>query len=54
MRHSVSSPEFVKSTPLRVVFSTPFSLFYLAMKHCVSFLKYYVKRGFSSGCVSNS
>ena len=35
--------EFVKNTPLRVVFSTLFSVFHPVMKHCVSCLIYYVK-----------
>ena len=35
--------KFVKNTPLRVVFSTLFSVFYLVMKHCVSCLIYYIK-----------
>ena len=30
-----------KNTPLRVVFSTVFSVFHLVMKHCVSCLIYY-------------
>ena len=33
--------KFVKNTPLRVVFSTLFSVFHLVMKHCVSCLIYY-------------
>ena len=36
------SSKFVKNTPLRVVFSTLFSVFHLVMKHCVSCLIYYV------------
>ena len=48
IRHSVSSPDentskFVKNTPLRVVFSTLFSVFHLVMKHCISCLIYYLK-----------
>ena len=34
---------FVKNTPLRVVFSTLFSVFHLVMKHCISCLIYYFK-----------
>ena len=33
----------IKNTPLRVVFSTLFSVFHLVMKHCVSCLIYYIK-----------
>ena len=33
--------KFVKNTPLRVVFSTLFSVFHLVMKHCFSCLIYY-------------
>ena len=36
-----NTSKFVKNTPLRVVFSTLFSVFYLVMKHCVSCLIYY-------------
>ena len=36
--------KFVKNTPLRVVFSTLFSVFLLVMKHCVSCLIYYFCR----------
>ena len=54
-RHSVSSPDKTpgtssKNTPLRVVFSTLFSVFHLVMKHCVSCLIYYMKHCVS--CVS--
>ena len=35
--------KFVKNTPLRVVFSTLFSVFHLVMKHCVLCLIYYIK-----------
>ena len=46
-RHSVSFAiskisKFVKNTPLRVVFSTLFSVFWYVMKHCVSCLMYYI------------
>ena len=42
--HVLSSPlEVRKNTPLRVVFSTLFSVFHLVMKHCISCLIYYVK-----------
>ena len=37
-----NTSKFVKNTPLRVVFSTLFSVFDLMMKHCVSFLIYYM------------
>ena len=33
-----NTSKFVKNTPLRVVFSTLFSVFHLVMKHCVSCL----------------
>ena len=33
------------NTPLRVVFSTLFSVFHLVMKHCISCLIYYLKNG---------
>ena len=36
-----NTSKLVKNTQLRVVFSTLFSVFYLVMKHCVSFLIYY-------------
>ena len=36
-----NTSKFVKNTPLRVVFSTLFSVFHLVMKHCVSCLIYY-------------
>ena len=32
-----------KYTPLRVVFSTLFSVFHLVIKHCISCLIYYLK-----------
>ena len=35
------SKKYVKNTPLRVVFSTLFSVFHLVMKHCISCLIYY-------------
>ena len=38
-----NTSKFVKNTPLRVVFSTLFSVFHLVMKHCVSCLIYYFK-----------
>ena len=38
-----NTSKFVKNTPLRVVFSTLFSVFHLVMKHCISCLIYYVK-----------
>ena len=34
--------KFVKSTPLRVVFSAIFSAFHLVMKHCISCSIYYM------------
>ena len=37
-----NTSKFVKNTPLRVVFSTLFSVFHLVMKHCVSCLIYYI------------
>ena len=40
-----NTSKFVKDTPLRVVFSTLFSVFEVMMKHCVSCLFYYVKNG---------
>ena len=40
---SPSKMIFVKNTPLRVVFSTLFSVFHLVMKHCISCLIYYFK-----------
>ena len=36
-----SDEKFVKNTPLRVVFSTLFSVIHLVMKHCISCLIYY-------------
>ena len=36
-----NTSKFVKNTPLRVVFSTLFSVFHLVMKHYVSCLIYY-------------
>ena len=36
-----NTSKLVKNTQLRVVFSALFSVFYLVMKHCVSFLIYY-------------
>ena len=38
-----NTSKFVKNTPLRVVFSTLFSVFHLVMKHYVSCLIYYLK-----------
>ena len=40
--HQIKHLEVHKNTPLRVVFSTLFSVFHLVMKHCVSCLIYYV------------
>ena len=40
-----NTSKFVKNTPLRVVFSTLFSVFGYPMKHCLSCLIYYVKLG---------
>ena len=37
-----NTSKFVKNTPLRVVFSTLFSVFHLVMKHCISCLIYYI------------
>ena len=39
---SFASKILIKNTPLRVVFSTLFSVFHLVMKHCVSCLIYYI------------
>ena len=38
-----NTSRFVKNTPLRVVFSTLLAVFHLVMKHCVSYLIYYLK-----------
>ena len=40
--HQMKHLEVRQNTPLRVVFSTLFSVFHLVMKHCVSCLIYYV------------
>ena len=42
LNFSFKSSKFVKNTPLRVVFSTLFSVFHLVMKHCISCLIYYL------------
>ena len=41
--HQMKHLEVRQNTPLRVVFSTLFSVFHLVMKHCISCLIYYVK-----------
>ena len=38
-----NTSKFVKNTPLRVLFSTLFSVFHLVLKHCISCLIYYIK-----------
>ena len=45
-KYQTGFSKFVKNTPLRVVFSTLFSVFHLVMKHCVSCLIYYMKHDF--------
>ena len=37
-----NTSNFVKNTPLRILFPTPFSVFGNAMKHCLSCLIYYI------------
>ena len=49
---AVSSPDertskFVKNTPLPVVFSTLFSVFYLVLTHCVECLKHYINKPYN-------
>ena len=37
-----NTSKFVKNTPLRVIFSTLFSVFHLVIKHCILCLIYYL------------
>ena len=44
-RHQMK--HLVKNTPLPVVFSTLFSVFYLVMTHCVECLKHYINKPYN-------